>query len=427
MTEGRRRLEALFKAGLAAADPERLVAEAAGAVAPGAALRVLAVGKAAASMFRGFRGVRGDAIVEALVATKEGHGLEGEPDPIFGGHPVPDARSAAVGERARALAARVQPQEHLVVLLSGGASALGAEPDASLSLDDLVRTTSTLLEAGLDIHGLNAVRKHLTRGSGGRLAEAASAAAGIHVLAISDVPGDSLATIGSGPCEPDPTTFADAIEAAHRVGAFEGLPEAVRRHLEAGRRGERAESPKPGVDWAARVTSRVLASNATALEAVAAAARADGLPVHRADEPLAGEAREVGRRLADLPRRSPEVARLVIAGGETTVTVRGPGRGGRSQELALAAALDWDAGGAPPDACLLAAGTDGTDGPTEAAGAFADPETVRRGREQGVEAALCLERNDSHGFFAREGGLFVTGPTRTNVMDLALVAWGFGA
>jgi len=318
----------------------------------------------------------------------------------------------------------VGPDEEFVVLLSGGASALWAEPAPPLEVPELVRTTSLLLGAGIDIHGLNAVRKHLTRVSGGRLAEAVPGAAAIRVLVLSDVPGDDLATIGSGPCEPDPTTYHDARAAIEAVGAWMALPEDVRRHLEEGCAGTRNESPKPGAPWAARVDTRILASNATALQAIEVAASAQGLPVRRDPLPLRGEAREAGRRLAARATEPGAAPTLWIAGGETAVTVRGDGKGGRSQELALAAALAWEGADVAPDTLLLAAGTDGTDGPTEAAGAFADPGTASRGRERGVDPEQALARNDSHRFFDAEGGLFVTGPTRTNVMDLALLSCG---
>jgi glycerate-2-kinase len=291
-------------------------------------------------------------------------------------------------------------------------------PAEGLSLEDLAETTRALLESGAEIEELNAVRKHLSAVSGGRLARRASARR-VEVLAISDVPGDRLDVIGSGPFAADPTTYAGALAVLSARGVVERVPESVRRHLESGARGEREETVAPGDRALARVRTTVLASNRTAVEAARRAALRRGLTTRVVSPPLAGEAREAGRALVALARdgRRPEPLCLV-AGGETAVTVRGPGSGGRSQELALAAALDLD-GGAPT--ALLAAGTDGSDGPTDAAGAYADEGTVARGHRAGVDGREALRDNDSHGFFAAEGGLFVTGPTGTNVMDLALL------
>jgi glycerate-2-kinase len=307
----------------------------------------------------------------------------------------------------------------LVVLLSGGASALLTTPLPGLDLADLRGTTELLLRSGADIAELNCVRKHLSAVSGGRLA-AATRAAGVWVLAISDVLGDEFATIGSGPCTADPTRYGDALAVLAGRGLLERVPTAVRRHLEEGAAGRRAESLPPGAPSLARVRQILLATNRDALAGAAACARARGCRVQIASDRLRGEARSLGRRLAALALALRPSGRrtLILAGGEPTVTVRGSGRGGRAAELALAAALalrDRD------EVALLAAGTDGTDGPTDAAGAYADGGTCARGRALGLDPAGALAANDSYGFFAREGGCFVTGPTGTNVMDLVLV------
>src|SRR5690606_29580333 len=239
------------------------------------------------------------------------------------------------------------------------------------------------------------------------------------LLAISDVPGDRLDVIGSAPCTPDPSTFADALAVVARRGLREALPPAVVAYLEAGARSARPESPKPGDPAFARVHAAVLASNATALEAARAAAAARGWRAIVVTRSLRGEARVVGSRLAALGRSVADTGPLcLLAGGETTVTVRGRGRGGRSQELALAAALGL---AGSRGIGLLAAGTDGTDGPTDAAGAYTDGDTVARGARCGVAAAAALADNDAYGFFAAEGGLLRPGPTGTNVMDLVLL------
>jgi glycerate-2-kinase len=338
------------------------------------------------------------------------------------GHPVPDARCEAAARAALALVARVRPADVLLVLLSGGASSLLACPSRGLSLDDIAKCTSLLLAAGADIEQMNAVRKHLSEVSGGRLAAAAGAGR-IEVLVISDVPGDRFDVIGSGPFSGDPTTFSDARAVFETFGLTNRIPRRVAEHLAAGARGEIAETPTPGAAHFDRVRTHLLASNFTALEAAGEAARKLGWrPVLRPGC-LRGEARNAGRRLAALAAAVDAALdsgepRCLVAGGETIVTVRGAGRGGRNQELALAAASGI---AGRRSVAMLAAGTDGGDGPTDAAGAFADAGTVARGRAEGVSAEAALADNDSNGFFRAEGGLFVTGPTGTNVMDLALV------
>jgi len=332
---------------------------------------------------------------------------------------VPDARCPAAGEAALAEARAADPGDWLVVLLSGGASSLLTTPLPGLDLEDLREATALLLASGAPIAELNALRRHLTAVSGGRLATATRAGR-VVVLAISDVLGDAPEVIGSGPCSPDPTRYAEVWERLERRGVAARLPAAVRAHLAAGARGERDESPKPGDPAFDRVRFHLLASNRDALGAACDEARAQGLPALRVHGALAGEARVAGARLAALARACrPRGGLLLAAGGETTVTVRGPGRGGRCQELALAAALGLEGA---RGITLLAAGTDGSDGPTDAAGAFADPGSVARGRAAGRNAAADLEANDAYAFFAAEGGLLRTGPTLTNALDLVLVA-----
>jgi glycerate-2-kinase len=383
---------------------------------------VLACGKAAVAMARAFHEVAGSPAAGLAIAREPGD----LPPPwrvLVGGHPLPTEASAAAGRAALELVARVPGDAELVVLLSGGASALSTAPLPGLAPEDLRAITDLLLRSGAEIGELNCVRKHLAAASGGRLAEAATARA-IVALVLSDVLDDDLATIGSGPFAADPTTFADAVQVLRRRAIWSAAPAAVRAQLERGLRGELAETPKPGSPVFARVRHHVAANNAVALSAAAAHARALGLFCPEvATAPLRGEARDVGRELARRARApdAPRDARrdtLWVHGGETTVTVRGTGRGGRCQELALGAALALSG---ERGVTLLAAGTDGSDGPTDAAGAFADGETVARGHAAGVDAADALRRNDAYDFFAREGGLFRTGPTGTNALDVVLV------
>jgi glycerate-2-kinase len=429
--EARAQLEAIFRAGLGAVDPAVALSRAAaprrdglwlaGELLPrGSRCGVLAVGKAAPAMAAAFEEAAASLALRGLVVARDGGG----PRPARlerreAGHPLPDERSADAGRAALALAAQAGPDEALVVLLSGGASALLATPLPGLELGELRATTELLLRSGAAIGELNCVRKHLTAASGGRLA-AATRARRVFVLLISDVLGDDPATIGSGPCAPDATSHRDALAVLERRALLARVPAAVRRQLEEGAAGRRPESPKPGDPAFAPVRHILLASNRDALAAARADARARGLEARIVSEALRGEARELGVRLAALARAAAGGPRalLLLAGGEPTVTVRGAGRGGRAQELALAAALALEG---EARVALLAAGTDGSDGPTAAAGAFADGGTVARGAAAGLDARACLDANDSHGFFVREGGCFVTGPTGTNVMDLVLV------
>jgi glycerate-2-kinase len=388
----------------------------------GARLLLLAAGKAAAEMAAAFEERAGARIAAGLAVTKDGHGVPLERVTLReASHPVPDTRCERAAREALTLLESARPEDVLCVLLSGGASSLLACPAGGLTLEDLAATTQVLLEAGAEIEQLNAVRKHLSAIAGGRLAQRTRAGR-VEVLAISDVPGDRLDVIGSGPFAADPTTYTDALAVLAERDVLERVPARVRAHLEAGASGELEETPKPGDRSLSRVSTKLLATNRDAVEAARDAAQRRGLAVRVVSPTLEGEAREAGRWLVDLARRAPARDPLcLVAGGETAVTVRGRGRGGRSQELALAAAIDLDGG---PAAALLAAGTDGSDGPTDAAGAFADEGTVERGRRAGVDARAALAENDSYGFFSAEGGLWVTGPTRTNVMDLALVRVG---
>ena len=423
-------LAGLFRAALAAIDGEAAVRAAlrregddlaiAGRALPaGARLRVLAVGKAAPAMAAAIESVAGERVDAGLVVTRDPPAAPSSRCALrLAAHPVPDARSEAAAREALRFAADGPPDAVLLVLLSGGASSLLAGPLPGLALEDLAAATRALLRAGAPIEELNAVRKHLSLAAGGRLARAARARR-IEVLAISDVPGDRLDVIGSGPFAGDSSTFADALAALRGRGLAEAVGPRVIDHLERGARGELAETPKPGDPALARVRHCIVASNAAAIDAACAAARRARTRALALPGLLRGEARDAGAALVARARAERGAHPLVlVAGGETTVTVRGAGRGGRSQELALAAACALEGEAA---VALLAAGTDGIDGPTEAAGAYADGETLERGRRWGVDARACLEANDAHRFFAAEGGLFVTGPTRTNAMDLALV------
>jgi hydroxypyruvate reductase len=348
------------------------------------------------------------------------------------GHPVPDERGEEAARAVEALAQGLGESDLLLLLLSGGASALLPAPCPGISLADKARTTSLLLRAGASIHELNAVRKHLSRLKGGGLARAA-APARVVALVLSDVVGDDLSTIGSGPVAPDPTTYADALAVLSERGLLAEVPPPVRARLEAGQRGEAPETPKPGDPLLRRVATRIVGSNRLTVEAAAREARRQGLRSLVLTTRLEGEAREAARILVAILRECVEAGRparppvCLLAGGETTVTVRGNGQGGRNQELAVAAVEPL--GGFPVPAVLASLATDGIDGASDAAGGVVDGETQKKAREMGLAPpAHFLAENDSRNFLGPLGGLIRTGPTGTNVVDLTvLLAGGRGS
>jgi hydroxypyruvate reductase len=289
-------------------------------------------------------------------------------------------------------------------------------PAPPITLEEKQEVTRLLLGAGATIGELNAVRKHLSLLKGGQLARAA-APAPVLTLLLSDVIGDPLDVIASGPTAPDPTTFGEALDVLTRRGVVEGVASSVRRRLLAGARGEIPETPKPGDPLFAGVTHVVVGNNRLVVAAAASTAESLGYRSRIATAALEGEARETALELVAQARPWPPPACL-IAGGETTVTVRGPGRGGRCQEFALAAALAFR----PDDELtVLAAGTDGTDGPTDAAGAVVDAQTIENGRALGLDPRRALADNDANTFLRASGDLIVTGPTHTNLLDLYIV------
>lgn len=343
---------------------------------------------------------------------------------LAGSHPVPDGRSVQAGRRALALAREVPADHRLLLLLSGGASSLMAMPRAGIALEDKRETTDRLLRAGADINALNTVRKHLSAIKGGQLAAATSAS--VLTLAISDVIGDDLSLIGSGPTVADPSTYFDALAVLARFGGLDVFPPAVVGLLEAGARGELPETPKPGDPRLANSAARVIGSRTTAALGAATMATSLGYRTIVCEEPVTGIAREAGPRFVTASRRAlgrVETPACVIATGETTVRVAGSGRGGRNQEVALSAATSMSSLDEP--AALLSGGTDGIDGPTDAAGAICDSTTCARARRAGLlNPDEYLENNDAYRFFEALGDLVVTGPTGTNVGDiLVLLVW----
>lgn len=388
---------------------------------------LVAIGKAAAPMADALLDLLDDALTAGVLVTKRGH-AGGFDAPsglrvVEAGHPVPDAQSVAAVRAIETLLMDATSRDVLLCAVSGGGSALVTLPVAGVSLDDLQITTDLLLRSGATIHELNAVRKHLDRIKGGGLARMSRGADTVALL-LSDVIGDDLSVIASGPTAPDPSTFAEAWQAIARFELAERLPGPVRAHLEAGRRGEVDDTPKPGDPLFARVTNLIVGSNRTAAEAADAHLRSLGFNTLLLSTFVQGEAREVGTVAAAIAREiaasGKPIARpaCVVAGGETTVTVRGGGQGGRNQELALSSARGIEG---LADTWVVALATDGGDGTTDAAGAAVDGGTMSRARAAGLDAAQYLADNDSHRFFAELAGLIQTGPTGTNVNDLLFV------
>jgi glycerate 2-kinase len=409
----RRLLLDSFHAAVAAADPARILPPHLPAPPSGRTL-VVGGGKAGASMAAAVEAHwPAGAPLSGLVVTRYQHGLPTRRIEIVeASHPLPDGRGEAAALRMLEQVSLLGPDDLLLALISGGGSSLLAAPVEGVTLKELRQVTKALLHAGATIHDINTVRKHLTRLSGGRLAQAAHGAQGL-ALIISDVVGDDPTHIASGPCAPDPTTCADALE---RLGRFHIVPPAsIKHHLETGAAGRLADTPKPGDPCFARMENRVIANARSSLLAAAEYFEQRGIPAVLLSDSVSGDAQTVAKQHAALvhalARRQPLA---LISGGETTVTLRPQhGRGGRNTEylLALAVALR----GTPVSA--IACDTDGIDGSEDNAGAVISPDTLTRARTKKLNVHELLAAHDSHGFFSALGDLVLTGPTRTNVND----------
>ncbi|MCP4694222.1 MAG: glycerate kinase [Desulfobacterales bacterium] len=385
---------------------------------------VVGGGKAGAPMAAALERLLGDRIEGGLVVVKYGHVADlARVRLVEAGHPEPDANGEAGAAEIMNLVKSAGERDLILCVLSGGGSALLPLPAPGLTLADKQAASRALIACGASIHEINAVRKHISGIKGGRLARAAHPAP-LTSLILSDVVGDDLDVIASGPAAPDASTFADcaAVIEKHRVRG--ALPEAVVHHIEAGLKGEVSESPKQGDTVFNGVRNTIIGSNIEAILAAETEARALGYHTLVLSSMIQGDTSEAARFHAALAREIVKTGRplprpaCILSGGETTVQVTGKGLGGRNQEFALAAAPDI----AGPDAVLLlSAGTDGTDGPTDAAGAFAHSDTIRRAEAAGLDPARFLSDNDAYHFFDALGDLFKTGPTNTNVMDLRIV------
>jgi len=394
---------------------------------------LVSIGKAAAPMADALIDVLGGDLTAGVIVTKHGHaaGFEAPTNLqiVEAGHPVPDVQSITGARAIEDLLRDATERDLLLCAISGGGSALVSLPVEHVSLADLQATTNALLRSGATIHELNAVRKHLDRIKGGGLARMGRGAEVVALL-LSDVIGDDLSVIASGPTAPDPSTFADAWRVVEDFDMVDALPTSVRAHLESGLRGDIPDTPKPGDALFDRVLNLIVGSNRVAAEAAEHYLRSVGFNTLLLSTFVQGEAREVGKvavaiaREIDTHDRPVRRPGCVIAGGETTVTVKGGGRGGRNQELALAAAPGIDG---LSDVWIVALATDGGDGATDAAGAIVTGGTMARARQAGLDAAEFLANNDSYGFFKNlsgledPSGLIRTGPTGTNVNDLLFV------
>jgi len=387
-----------------------------------ARVSVVAVGKAAPQMAEAVEHTLADHFARGLIVTKHGHAASysGKCTVLESGHPVPNEESLRAGQAVLSLLDELTEKDLLIVAVSGGASSLLCAPVEGISLAAKQQTTDLLLRAGADIFQLNCVRKHLSMLKGGNLAALAHPAPVLSLI-LSDVVGDPLDVIGSGLTAPDQSTFAQALSVLASRSVLPRVPAEVRQHLEKGARGEIGETPKPGDAMFASVTNAIVGNSRQALEAASAEAKRRGYRPLILSSRFQGEARDVASFHADIvweiilaghPLRPPA---CLLSGGETTVTVQGKGKGGRNQEFALAAAITL--AGAANIMCL-SAGTDGTDGPTDAAGALVDGDTVSQASKLGLDASAYLANNDSYSFFQASGDLVKTGPTGTNVMDV---------
>lgn len=400
-------------------------------------LIVVGFGKAACSMARAVEEELGDLIDTGILITKYGYITVRQYDSaavnsdrstallhyctIFeAGHPVPDESGLRSTEEIIKILKNADENTLVVCLVSGGGSALLVSPYEGISLAEKQEITELLLKTGADINELNTVRKHISKVKGGRLAEIAYPARIISLI-LSDVIGDRLDVIASGPTAPDRTTFNDALKVLEKYRLIDKAPKSIIEVLEKGAKGLIPETPKEENTIFDNVENIIIGSNKKALKAAKIKAESLGLKTEIISSEVTGEAREVGKWLADIARsKRSDSNRLncLISGGETTVTVKGNGKGGRNMELALSFAMEIEG---IEGITLLSAGTDGTDGPTDAAGAIVDGETIKRARASGLNPEEYLNNNNSYNLFKKINGLFITGPTGTNVMDIQIM------
>jgi glycerate 2-kinase len=390
-------------------------------------LFIVGAGKASGAMAAGLEEILGNRITGGLVVVKYGHAVDlSHISLVEAGHPVPDKNGLEGAERICSHTAGAGKKDLIICLLSGGGSALLPFPAPGLTLADKQETIQVLLACGATIHEINTIRKHLSRIKGGQLALSAHPARMISLI-LSDVVGDDLDVIASGPTVPDPSTFQDCMNIVSKYRITEKLPSAIKRQLVNGAQGKIKETPKPGHPAFDHTDHFIIGNNFQALDSARLYAESLGYNTVMLTSLLTGETRDAACFHAAIVR---EITRsghpvgppaCLLSGGETTVTLKGSGKGGRNQEFALASAIALE--GLEPVVCF-SAGTDGTDGPTDAAGAIMDDTTLARAGTKGLDAAAYLADNDSYRFFKTLGDLFITGPTRTNVMDVRIALVG---
>ena len=387
-------------------------------------IHVVGAGKAACSMGRSVEEILGEWIVKGTVTVKYGYGEELERIHVCeAGHPIPDEAGMKGTRDILRLVQGLTSHDLVLCLISGGGSALMPLPSEGITLNEKQDTTQLLLNCGATINEINTIRKHISQIKGGRLAEAVYPATLISLI-LSDVIGDPLDIIASGPTVPDESTFKDCLQIVKRYGLQKKIPASVLIHIKEGTKGKREETPKPGDEIFEKTQNLIIGNNLLAIKEAQRVSENLGYNTLILSSSIIGETREVAKVHTAIamevlnsgnPVKKPA---CIISGGETTVTIKGGGLGGRNQEFALAAAQEIDG---LQEITILSGGTDGTDGPTDAAGAIADGSTIERARKLKMDPYVYLDKNDSYHFFENLDDLLITGPTKTNVMDLRLM------
>jgi glycerate 2-kinase len=388
---------------------------------------VIGAGKASGAMAAALEGILGERITAGLVVVKYDHAVTlSRISLVEAGHPVPDINGQKGAESICEHLQKAGQKDLVICLMSGGGSALLPFPRPGLSLADKQKTIQVLLSCGASIHEINTIRKHLSRIKGGHLAVCAHPARVVSLI-LSDVVGDDLDVIASGPTVPDPSTYQDCVDILSKYDIADKLPGAIHKHLVSGVEGGIEETPKPGHPVFDKTDHFIIANNFQALDSARQHAESLGYNTLMLTSLLTGETRDAAHFKAAIVRETTrsgypiQPPACLLSGGETTVTLKGNGKGGRNQEFVLASSLALE--NLTPVVCL-SAGTDGIDGPTDAAGAFMDSTTLTRAKDKGLQAAAYLENNDSYHFFQALGDLYRTGPTRTNVMDIRITLVG---
>jgi hydroxypyruvate reductase len=385
---------------------------------------LVGTGKASNSMAQAVEEIFGDRITKGLITTKYGHRLPLQKTEIIeAGHPLPDRKGYEGAKKIQRLLKESGPDDLVIFLLSGGGSALLPYPADHIDLKEKQEVTQLLLDCGADIREINTIRKHISRIKGGWLAKWAYPSAVVGFI-LSDVVGDQLDVIGSGPTVPDPSTFEEAWETLKKYDLLNEVAPSIRKYLQSGNEGKVEETPKPQDVIFERVYNSLIGSNILALQAAEKEAASLGFHTLILSSAIEGETREaarfhtaVAKQVISSGNPIPRPA-CILSGGETTVTIKGKGLGGRNQEFVLASALEI---GGIAKIVLLSGGTDGTDGPTDATGALADHTTVHRGKSLGLDPKAFLDDNNAYPFFEKLGDLLITGPTYTNVMDVRVI------